>query len=113
MAVTPVTATITNIIPSNGTVAGGYKTFNITATINNLAGTLTNENTVLIVRLPWDYASNPARYNNPEYPYNADIWNMDSAEYYLSFHVLDAKPKITEITFTNKTITGTARLCGW
>ena len=33
---------------------------------------------------------------------------MDSAEYYLSFHVLDAKPKITEIIFTNKTITGTA-----
>ncbi|HQL13880.1 MAG TPA: hypothetical protein PLN88_07515, partial [Candidatus Cloacimonadota bacterium] len=108
----PVTATITNIIPSNGTVAGGYKTFNITATINNLAGTLTNENTVLIVRLPWDYASNPARYNNPEYPYNADIWNMDSAEYYLSFHVLDAKPKITEIIFTNKTITGTASYVG-
>lgn len=108
----PVTATITNIIPSNGTAAGGYKTFNITVAVNNLAGTLTNENTILIVQLPWDYASNPARYNTPEYPYNADIWNMDSAEYYLTFHVLDAKPKITEITFNNKTITGTASYVG-
>ena len=71
-------------------------------------GTVTNENTILIVRLPWDKASNPGRYNRTEYPYNADIWHLDSAEYYLTFHVLDAKPKITEINFINKTVTGTA-----
>ena len=105
---TPVTASITNIIPGNGNATTGYKTFNLTVTINGLEGTLTNENTILIVRLPWDKASNPGRYNRTEYPYNADIWHLDSAEYYLTFHVLDAKPKITEINFTNKTVTGTA-----
>ncbi len=105
---TPVTASITNIIPGNGNATTGYKTFNLTVTINGLEGTVTNENTILIVRLPWDKAGNPGHYNNPEYPYNADVWHLDSAEYYLTFHVLDAKPKITEINFTNKTVTGTA-----
>jgi len=104
----PVTASITNIIPGNGNATTGYKTFNLTVTINGLEGTVTNENTILIVRLPWDKAGNPGHYNNPEYPYNADVWHLDSAEYYLTFHVLDAKPKITEINFTNKTVTGTA-----
>jgi len=104
----PVTASIFSITPSNGTPSTGYKNFNIAVTVNNLAGTLTNENTVLVVKAPWDYAGNPGRYNSPTYPYNADIWNLDSAEYYMNFHVLDAKPKITEITFTNKIVTGNA-----
>lgn len=55
----PVTASITNIIPGNGNATIGYKTFNLTVTINELEGTLTNENTILIVCLPWDKAGNP------------------------------------------------------
>ncbi|MDY0150699.1 MAG: hypothetical protein RBS43_00325, partial [Candidatus Cloacimonas sp.] len=99
----PVTATINTIVPANGN-----KTFAITATLNNLAGDFTAKNAKLHIRLPWDKAKNPARYNNPSFPYNADVFSNDSAEGFLTLHILNAKPRINDITFTNKTITGTA-----
>lgn len=99
----PVTATINSIVASNDN-----KTFAITATLNNLAGDFTAEGAKLHVRLPWDTAKNPARYNNPSYPYNADVYNNDSAEGFLTVHILNAKPRITNITFTNKDVVGTA-----
>jgi hypothetical protein len=103
----PVTATINSVVASNDN-----KTFAITATLNNLAGDFTAEKAKLHIRLPWDSAKNPARYNNPSYPYNADVYNNDSAEGFLTIHILNAKPRITNITFTNKTITGTASYVG-
>lgn len=80
--------------------------FNIKATINGLSGEFTNENTVLVLRLPNDLAGNPDRYNDPVYPpYGnmnlADLRYLDSAEYYFYFNILDAKSQVTEITFTN------------
>jgi len=60
----------------------------------------------LVLRLPNDLSGNPARYNDPVYPpYGninlADLRYLDSAEYYFYFNILDAKPQVTEITFTN------------
>lgn len=99
----PVTATVTDVLAS-----GDNKTFNLQVAVNGLAGTVTHENAILIVQLPWDSASNPGRYNTPSYPYNADVWHRDSAEYYLAFNILDGKPRIDTITFQHRGVTGLA-----
>lgn len=99
--VNPVNAAVTEVLRSGNT-------FNMKVAINGLAGTVTHENAKLIVMLPWDNASNPGRYNNPAYPYNADVWHRDSAEYYLNFNILDGKPRIDNITFAHRGVTGLA-----
>ncbi|MFA7213467.1 MAG: FlgD immunoglobulin-like domain containing protein [Candidatus Cloacimonadaceae bacterium] len=99
----PVAATVTSVLAS-----GDYQTFNLQVLFNGLAGTVTHENAKLIVMLPWDDASNPGRYNTPSYPYNADVWHRDSAEYYLNLNILDGKPRIDDITFEYRGVTGLA-----
>jgi hypothetical protein len=101
-------AVITNITPSNGNSTDGYKTFILTVGVTNLAGNFDNLNSMLIIKAPWDKASNPGRYNSPIYPYNADVYFNDCSEAYLEFDILNAKPKITNITFTHRGVTGTA-----
>lgn len=103
---TPVTALISSITASNGAETTGYKKFLLKVQIDHLEGTIENENAILVIRLPWDNASNPARHNDPSYPYNADVWYKDSSEYYLKFHILDAKPKITSIKFVSPWTSG-------
>ncbi len=107
-----VTATINTILPGNGSVAAGYQTFGFTVTVNNITGDFTNLKPVLIVKSPWDVASNPGRYNNPVYPYNADVFHNDSDEAYLTFNILNAKPRITQIDFTHRSVVGTAKYSG-
>ncbi|HQM17311.1 MAG TPA: hypothetical protein PL116_05750, partial [Candidatus Cloacimonas sp.] len=97
-----VTATINNV-----TASPDNKTFNITISVNHLAGTVTYQDAILALRLPWDNASNPGRYNNPSALYT-DIYHQDSAEYYLIFNILDGKPKIDYITFSHRGVEGKA-----
>jgi hypothetical protein len=103
-----VTATINNITPSDGNVTDGYQTFAFTVTIDNLPGDFTALKSALIIKSPWDAASNPGRYNNPVYPYNADVFHNDSNEAYLTFNIMNAKPRITQIDFTHRGVLGTA-----
>jgi hypothetical protein len=60
-------------------------------------------NSKLVLRLPWDEAGNPGRYNNPSYPVTSDLFYNDSSEIIIPVHILNdnAKPWISKIQFTN------------
>ncbi|MBM4398744.1 MAG: choice-of-anchor J domain-containing protein, partial [Candidatus Cloacimonetes bacterium] len=105
-------AVITNITPLDGDLIMGSRTVLMTVQFSNLTGDFDNVNSVLIIKAPWDKARNPGRYNNPIYPYNADVYYKDSSEGYIEFDILNAHPKITDITFTHRGVTGTAGYVG-
>ncbi|MFA7097355.1 MAG: hypothetical protein WC383_12865, partial [Gammaproteobacteria bacterium] len=94
---TPLTAAISSV------ENGGGNLYSITVEVNGIAGITPEEaeDANLVLILPWDEANNPARYNEPTLPYAADMWHMDSAEYYLPLNIVPDIPELSNVTIND------------
>lgn len=90
-------------VSSNGVYA-----YDLEIEITGTSGDFEFQNATLVVRLPWDEAGNPGRYNDPSYPFGEDVFHNDSSEGYLKFHILNARPDIAEIKYEQHKSVGIA-----
>ena len=85
----------------------GDNTYKIKVQVNNIADPSELVGNICVLRLPWDAAGNPGRYNDPVYPVSADLFGFDSSEINFSFDVLNDRPWISKLEFTNHKSVGT------
>ncbi|HOM79711.1 MAG TPA: hypothetical protein PLZ47_06460, partial [Candidatus Cloacimonas acidaminovorans] len=78
----------------------GNNTYKLSIKVNGI-NNIESPYAKILLRLPWDEAGNPGRYNDPSYPLTADLFHNDSAEISIPIHILNARPWISKIQFTN------------
>lgn len=84
----------------------GGNVYKIQVAVNGIDALTELPNSVMVLRLPWDEAGNPGRINNPAYPVgdqviDSDLFYLDSSEVNFPIHVLNARPWISKIQWTN------------
>jgi len=99
-------AGVTGSVDEISVVPGADRQYKLKISVSGISG-LEYPNSKLVLRLPWDEAGNPGRYNNPIYPVALDLFHNDSAEISFPIHILNARPWISKIEFTNFQSTGT------
>jgi hypothetical protein len=92
---TPLTALVNSVTDL------GSNVYKIQVQVLGMDNTMEYPNATMVLRLPWDEAGNPGRINNPSYPIISDLFCLDSSEVNFKFHVLNARPWISKIQWTN------------
>lgn len=99
-------AGVTGSVDEISAIPGVDNQYKLKISVIGISG-LEYPNSKMVLYLPWDEAGNPGRYNNPIYPVTLDLFHNDSAEISFPIHILNARPWISKIEFTNFQSTGT------
>ena len=79
----------------------GDNTYGVKVQVNGIDNPTELLGNQCILRLPWDNAGNPGRYNDPIYPVAADLFGNDSSEINFAFDILGDRPWISKLEFTH------------